>query len=82
MAMKKFITETLESKDLALWCKLDEKSLDWMNANIRTKSGEDSMRFYNKIVKVSRTIADLEGSKDIDRKHLIEAFYYNRRKII
>lgn len=72
----------LEAKDLSLWCKLDEKSLDWMKKNIKIKSGEDSMRFYNKILKVSRTIADLEGSKDIDRKHLIEAFYYNRRKII
>lgn len=79
---EKVFNGTLDSKGITKWCKLDQKALDWMNANIKIKSGEDSMRFYNKIVKVGRTIADLEGSKAIEKKHLIEAFYYNRRKII
>lgn len=73
---------TLDSKGIAKWCTMDEKALAWLNSNVKVRSGEDSMRFYNKIVKVGRTIADLEGSKVIERKHLIEAFYYNRRKIV
>lgn len=35
-----------------------------------------SGRAYNKILKVSRTIADLEGSKDIKEEHLLEAIRY------
>lgn len=37
-----------------------------------------SVRAYNKIIKVSRTIADLEQSKDINYKHIIEAMQYRK----
>ena len=33
-------------------------------------------RGYYKILKVSRTIADVEGKEDIDYKHIIEAIGY------
>ncbi len=35
-----------------------------------------SARSYYKIIKVARTIADLDGSDNIDIKHLVEAIHY------
>jgi magnesium chelatase family protein len=44
------------------------------------KSAFDKLRFsgrtYNKILKVSRTLADLDGSDNIDDRHLLEAIQY------
>lgn len=38
-----------------------------------------SARAYDKILKISRTIADLEGEKTINRKHLLEAISFARK---
>jgi magnesium chelatase family protein len=35
-----------------------------------------SARAYNKILKVARTIADLDASINIGKKHLLEAIQY------
>jgi magnesium chelatase family protein len=35
-----------------------------------------SMRGYNKILRVARTIADLEGSKNVNKMHIAEALSY------
>ena len=35
-----------------------------------------SPRAYNRILKVARTIADLEGTKQIHENHLAEAIQY------
>ena len=37
-----------------------------------------SARAYNKILKISRTIADLDGLKEIQEKHLLEGIHYRK----
>jgi magnesium chelatase family protein len=37
-----------------------------------------STRVYNKILKVARTIADLDGNKSIEENHIIEALQYRK----
>ena len=55
-------------------CKLDEQSsLLIRNAMEKLKL---SARAYNRILKVSRTIADLDNSSDIKPEHLAEAIQY------
>lgn len=41
-----------------------------------------SMRGYTKILKVARTIADLEGREDIEKNHVLEALRYRRAESI
>ena len=38
-----------------------------------------SMRGYNKVLKISRTIADIEGKENIGIEHLSEALAYRIR---
>lgn len=56
------------------YCPLGKKELDTMEQAFNKM--HLSVRSYNKIIKVARTIADLEGEKDIKVKHLAEVFNY------
>ncbi len=64
----------MESKDLRTFCPLDNKSLELLRMAI-TKLGL-SARAYDRIIKVARTIADLESVPDIFPRHISEAIQY------
>ncbi len=40
-----------------------------------------SARAYHKIIKLARTIADMEGEKDLKEKHLLEALNYREKML-
>ena len=55
-------------------CRIDEASGNLLE-NAIDKLGL-SARAYNRILKISRTIADLEGESDIQVDHISEAIQY------
>ena len=56
------------------YCRLDEESDRLLELSM-TKMGL-SARAYDRILKVARTIADIDGATDIQKKHLLEAVSY------
>jgi len=64
----------LTPKLIEKYCKLDEKGKRILE-NAFQKLGL-SARAYSRILKVARTIADLEGEKDIQPQHIAEAISY------
>ena len=64
----------LEGGMVAKFCPLDRKSLDLMRDAFESMAL--SARAHDKIIKVARTIADLEGSEGINERHLAEAIGY------
>lgn len=64
----------LDSNFLDEFCKLDQKSREIMEKAFE-KFGL-SARAHDKILKIARTIADLDDSKNIQYKHIAEAIQY------
>ncbi len=69
-----FNNSQISNKDIIKFCKLTNTSEILMNQAF-TKY-KFSGRTYNKILKVSRTIADLDGEETIQDKHILEAIRY------
>ena len=61
-------------KEIEKYCKLDEKGKSLLKTAI-TKLGL-SARAYDRILKVARTIADLENYENIQAQHVAEAIQY------
>lgn len=64
----------LLNKEVDRYCKLSSSTEKIMK--IAFKKHSFSARTYNKILKVSRTIADLDNSRDILDRHILEALRY------
>lgn len=67
----------MTSGEIEKYCKLSDDNIEYMKKILRTF--EISGRGYNKILKVARTIADLEGSKNIEKHHLMEAVSFRKK---
>ena len=64
----------LNAKTLREYCKLDEGTRDLLK-NAINKLGL-SARAYNRILKVARTVADLDDMENIQLHHVAEAINY------
>ncbi len=77
---QRFINSTIHSnaqmsrKDLDKYCRLNEQGISLLKTAMERLSL--SARAYDRILKVSRTIADLEKSENIKPEHLAEAIQY------
>lgn len=67
----------MTSGEIEKYCKLSDDNIEYMKKILKTF--EISGRGYNKILKVARTIADLEGSKNIEKHHLMEAVSFRKK---
>ncbi len=69
-----FSNAQMESNDLKTYCGIEKEGITLLKAAM-DKLGL-SARAYDRILKVSRTIADLEGASIIQSRHLGEAIQY------
>jgi magnesium chelatase family protein len=69
-----FCNAHLESRDVSVFCRLGSDGEQLLSLAItRLKL---SARAYHRILKVSRTIADLDGEGEILSRHVSEAIQY------
>ena len=69
-----FSNAHMGSREIRMFCKIDDRSEELLRMAI-TRLGL-SARAYDRILKASRTIADLEGEEDIQSRHVAEAIQY------
>lgn len=68
----------MSSKDMKKFCILDSES-EWILQGA-VKSMNLSARSYYRILKLSRTIADLENASQIQTAHVLESLSYRKRE--
>ena len=72
--VKIFSNSSMGIRDIEKFCVLDSKAKNMLNMAMQKFSM--SARSYNKILKVSRTIADIENKEVIEISHITEALQY------
>ena len=72
--VKIFSNSSMGIRDIEKFCILDSKAKNMLNMAMQKFSM--SARSYNKILKVSRTIADIENKEVIETSHITEALQY------
>lgn len=70
----------LSSKDLIEHIKLEDNIKNILNES--AKKLDLSARVYHRIIKIARTIADLEDSDDIKENHILEAIQYRPKRYL
>jgi len=77
IGQKVSINAEMNNRHIARYCRLSPAA-----KNILVKGAEKfdlSARAYFKVIKIARTIADLDGQKDIGNDHVAEALQYRAR---
>jgi magnesium chelatase family protein len=69
-----FCNADMESKEIKEYCQIDQAGADLLKIAMNRLGL--SARAYDRILKVSRTIADLSSSSEIKTEHLSEAIQY------
>lgn len=69
-----YANSQMSAKNMNVFCELDEQGSDLLKNAMEKLSL--SARAYDRIIKVSRTIADLDGFENIKTEHLAEAIQY------
>ena len=73
----KMLNSKIFGKFLEIFCKIDEQS-EKILENFVTKN-KTSIRGISRILRVARTIADMDFADSISTKHLLEAISYRRK---
>ena len=68
----------MSTKEINSFCQLDEKSEQILKQAVTAMNL--SARSYYRILKLSRTIADLEESENIETKHILEALSFRKKE--
>lgn len=71
-----FCNGQMSHRDIMDQCNISSDALNLLDKIY--KKFDISARVYDRILKISRTIADLDESKSINRSHVIEALQYRR----
>ncbi len=71
---KIYANAKMSEKEFKKYCKLDSDCTAILE--LAFKRLNLSARAYNRILKVARTIADLEGKENIEKAHIMEAIQY------
>lgn len=75
-ANKSLINANASNTQLEKFAKLDEETEKIIQKAVNTYGL--SMRGYTKILKIARTIADLDNKENIEKNHVLEALRYRR----
>lgn len=74
------LNNELSNREIKKYCKLDKETQDFFNSAAQKLIL--SARSYMKILKVARTIADIDRSENIELSHLTEALQYRKKDVI
>jgi Mg chelatase-related protein len=66
----------IKGKDIFEICRVSKKCSELLKKYYNTSSA--SLRGYGKVIKLARTIADIDNQKDILEFHILEAFSYRK----
>jgi magnesium chelatase family protein len=72
--MPLYTNAAMSAKEIKQFCQINAASEELLHQAL--KQLQISARAYHKILKVARTLADLEEKPDIESPHLIEAIQY------